>query len=111
VRALIRDDFERAFQTCDALLTPISPTAAFRIGEKTADPLQMYLNDIFTVSVNLAGVCALSVPCGFTSNSLPVGLQVVGPAFGEETIFGVGYAYEQTTDWRRRKPEKLKTVG
>ncbi|MDD5678951.1 MAG: Asp-tRNA(Asn)/Glu-tRNA(Gln) amidotransferase subunit GatA [Kiritimatiellae bacterium] len=104
VRALIRADFEQALQTCDALLTPVAPTAAFLLGAKTADPLQMYLNDIFTASVNLAGTCALSVPCGFTSDGLPVGLQVVGPAFGEETILRVGYAYEQTTDWRRRKP-------
>jgi len=104
VRALIRADFEQAFQACDALLTPVAPTAAFRLGEKTADPLQMYLNDIFTASVNLAGICALSVPCGFTSESLPVGLQVVGPAFGEETILRIGFAYEQTTDWRLRKP-------
>jgi aspartyl-tRNA(Asn)/glutamyl-tRNA(Gln) amidotransferase subunit A len=85
-------------------LTPVAPTAAYRLGEKTADPLQMYLSDIFTASVNLAGICALSVPCGFTSANLPVGLQIVGPAFGEETILRVGFAYEQTTDWRLRKP-------
>jgi aspartyl-tRNA(Asn)/glutamyl-tRNA(Gln) amidotransferase subunit A len=105
VRALIRADFEKVFQSCDALLTPVAPTAAYRLGEKTADPLQMYLSDIFTASVNLAGICALSVPCGFTSANLPVGLQIVGPAFGEETILRVGFAYEQTTDWRRRKPD------
>ncbi|MCG2659370.1 MAG: Asp-tRNA(Asn)/Glu-tRNA(Gln) amidotransferase subunit GatA [Kiritimatiellae bacterium] len=105
VRALIRADFEKVFQLCDALLTPVAPTAAYRLGEKTADPLQMYLSDIFTASVNLAGICALSVPCGFTSANLPVGLQIVGPAFGEETILRVGFAYEQTTDWRLRKPD------
>ena len=105
VRALIRADFEKVFQACDALLTPVAPTAAYRLGEKTADPLQMYLSDIFTASVNLAGICALSVPCGFTSANLPVGLQIVGPAFGEETILQVGFAYEQTTDWRLRKPD------
>ncbi|MBU1855648.1 MAG: Asp-tRNA(Asn)/Glu-tRNA(Gln) amidotransferase subunit GatA [Verrucomicrobia bacterium] len=105
VRTLIRADFEKAFQACDALLTPVAPTAAYRLGEKTADPLQMYLSDIFTASVNLAGICALSVPCGFTSANLPVGLQIVGPAFGEETILRVGFAYEQTTEWRRRKPD------
>lgn len=111
VRALIRADFEKVFQSCDALLTPVAPTAAYRLGEKTADPLQMYLSDIFTASVNLAGICALSVPCGFTSANLPVGLQIVGPAFGEETILRVGYAYEQTTAWRRQKPGRLKTAG
>ncbi|MFH1969304.1 MAG: Asp-tRNA(Asn)/Glu-tRNA(Gln) amidotransferase subunit GatA [Verrucomicrobiota bacterium] len=105
VRALIRADFKKVFQSCDALLTPVAPTAAYRLGEKTADPLQMYLSDIFTASVNLAGICALSVPCGFTSANLPVGLQIVGPAFGEETILRVGFAYEQTTDWRRCKPD------
>lgn len=104
VRARLRADFEQAFAKCDALLTPVAPTAAFRLGEKTADPLQMYLSDIFTVSVNLAGVCALAVPAGFTRGNLPVGLQVVGPAFGEETILRVGYAYEQSTSWRLRKP-------
>ncbi|MBI2437265.1 MAG: Asp-tRNA(Asn)/Glu-tRNA(Gln) amidotransferase subunit GatA, partial [Lentisphaerae bacterium] len=104
VRALLRADFAKAFQKCDALLTPVAPTAAFRLGEKTADPLQMYLSDILTVSVNLAGICALAAPCGFTRNNLPVGLQVVGPAFGEETILRVGYAYEQSTPWRLRKP-------
>ncbi len=105
VRTLIRAGFEKVFQACDALLTPVAPTAAYRLGEKTADPLQMYLSDIFTASVNLAGICALSVPCGFTSANLPVGLQIVGPAFGEETILRVGFAYEQTTEWRRRKPD------
>ncbi|MBU0716146.1 MAG: Asp-tRNA(Asn)/Glu-tRNA(Gln) amidotransferase subunit GatA [Verrucomicrobia bacterium] len=105
VRTLIRAGFEKVFQACDALLTPVAPTAAYRLGEKTADPLQMYLSDIFTASVNLAGICALSVPCGFTNGDLPVGLQVVGPAFGEETILRVGFAYEQTNEWRRRKPD------
>ncbi len=105
VRALIRADFEKVFQSCDALLTPVAPTAAYRLGEKTADPLQMYLSDIFTASVNLAGICALSVPCGFTHANLPIGLQIVGPAFGEETILRVGHAYEQSNEWRHRKPE------
>ncbi len=105
VRALIRSDFEKVFQTCDALLTPVAPTAAYRLGEKTVDPLQMYLSDIFTASVNLAGICALALPCGFTRANLPVGLQIVGPAFGEETILGVGFAYEQSADWRLKKPD------
>ena len=79
-------------------------TAAFKIGEKTSDPLQMYLSDIFTISVNLAGVPAISVPCGFTSNNLPVGLQFIGNHFDEESILKIAYAYEQSSDWHRRKP-------
>ena len=105
VRTLIRNDFQKAFETCDALLTPVAPTAAYKIGEKTGDPLQMYLGDIFTVTCNLAGICGLSVPCGFTGNKLPVGLQVLGPAFKEENILRAGYAYEQSTGWHKQKPE------
>jgi aspartyl-tRNA(Asn)/glutamyl-tRNA(Gln) amidotransferase subunit A len=104
VRALIRSDFGAAFEKCDAILAPVSPTPAYRIGEKSADPLQMYLGDIFTVPVNLAGICGLSVPCGFTAATLPVGLQIVGPALGEEAILRVGHAYENATDWHRRRP-------
>jgi aspartyl-tRNA(Asn)/glutamyl-tRNA(Gln) amidotransferase subunit A len=80
VRALIRRDFEQAFTQCDALLTPTSPTPAFRFGERTDDPLQMYLSDIFTVTANLAGMCGISLPCGFTAGGLPIGLQVLGNA-------------------------------
>ncbi len=105
VRTLIRNDFVEAFKTCDAILTPVAPTAAYRIGEKTADPLQMYLGDIFTVTANLAGICGLSVPCGFTRQKLPVGLQVLGPAFGEENILRVAHAYEQSTEWHKKRPE------
>lgn len=94
VRTLIRRDFEQAFESCDALLTPVTPTPAYRIGEKSDDPLQMYLGDIFTVTANLAGICGLSVPCGRTAAGLPVGLQILGPAFGEEQILRVGHAYE-----------------
>jgi aspartyl-tRNA(Asn)/glutamyl-tRNA(Gln) amidotransferase subunit A len=94
VRTLIRRDFEDAFKKCDALLTPVSPTPAYKIGEKTGDPLQMYLCDIFTVTANLAGICGLSVPCGIAAGGLPVGLQVLGPAFKEESIIRVGHAYE-----------------
>jgi len=94
VRTLIRKDFEDAFKCCDALLTPVSPTVAYKIGEKSGDPLQMYLGDIFTVTANLAGICGLSVPCGANSKGLPVGLQVLGPAFREENILRVGHAYE-----------------
>lgn len=104
VRALIRRDFEQAFTRCDALLTPTSPTPAFRFGERTDDPLQMYLSDIFTVTANLAGMCGLSLPCGFTAGGLPIGLQVVGNAFAEETILKVAHAYEQSTVWHQRPP-------
>lgn len=105
VRALICRDFESAFQCCDALVLPVAPTAAYGIGEKTREPLQMYLGDIFTASANLAGVCGLSVPCGLTTSGLPVGLQVLGPSLREEVIFKVGYAYEQSTEWRLRRPK------
>ena len=94
VRTLIRGDFEDAFKKCDALLTPVSPTPAYRLGEKTGDPLQMYLGDIFTVTANLAGICGMSVPCGLTKNNLPIGLQIIGPAFKEENIIRAGYAFE-----------------
>lgn len=104
VRTLIKQDFEKAFQEVDIIVTPISPTAAFKVGEKTADPLQMYLSDIFTISVNLAGVPGISIPCGFTSKNLPVGLQLIGKHFDEESILKVAYAYEQTTEWHKRKP-------
>jgi aspartyl-tRNA(Asn)/glutamyl-tRNA(Gln) amidotransferase subunit A len=103
-RTLIKKDFEDAFRDVDVIVTPTSPTAAFRTGEKTSDPLQMYLSDIFTISVNLAGVPAVSVPCGFTSHSLPVGLQLIGKHFDEASLFKVAYAYEQATDWHTRRP-------
>jgi len=104
VRTLIRRDFEEVFKKCDALLAPVSPTAAYKIGAKTKDPLQMYLGDIFTVPSSLAGVCALSVPCGFTEKNLPVGLQILAAPFREDMILRVGYAYEQSTEWHLRKP-------
>ncbi len=104
VRTLIRRDFEKAFEEVDMVVTPTTPTPAFRAGEKTADPLQMYLSDIFTISVNLAGVPAISIPCGFTSAGLPVGLQIIGRHFDEESIFRVAYAYEQATSWHRMRP-------
>ena len=104
VRTLIKQDFEEVFKKADLLITPTTPTAAFRIGEKTADPLQMYLSDIFTISVNLAGLPAISVPCGVTSDNLPIGLQCIGRHFDEETILRIAHAYEQSTDWHRRMP-------
>ena len=104
VRALIKQDFDAAFQRCDAILTPTAPTTAFKIGEKTQDPLQMYLSDIYTISVNLAGLPALSLPCGFDGDGMPIGLQIIGKQFDEATILRLAYAYEQATEWHRRKP-------
>lgn len=103
-RTLIKTDFEKAFNSVDMIVTPTSPTAAFKSGEKTEDPLQMYLSDIFTISVNLAGIPAISIPCGFTSGNLPIGLQIIGKRFDEASILKAAYAYEQSTDWHKRKP-------
>lgn len=102
VRTLIRQDFLDAFEQVDVLLTPVAPTPAFRLGEKVSDPLQMYLSDIFTIPVNLAGTCALSLPCGFSEEGLPIGLQLIGRPFEEETLLRTGYAFEQATDWHTR---------
>jgi len=104
VRGLIRQDFEKAFASCDLLLTPTSPEPAFKLGERTQDPLKMYLADVFTISVNLAGNPALSLPCGFTKSNLPIGLQLIGPRFGEEKILQAAHAYEQAHDWHQRLP-------
>jgi len=101
VRTLIKGDFDKAFERVDAILTPTSPTPAFKIGEKTDDPLQMYLSDIFTISANLAGIPAISIPCGFTDGKLPVGLQILGKHFDEERILQTAYAYEQATEWHK----------
>lgn len=104
VRTLIRQDFLNAFKEVDAIVTPTTPTAAFKLGEKCADPLQMYLNDIFTISCNLAGLCGISVPCGFTKNpKLPIGLQLLGKPFGEATLIRLAHAYEQSTPWHRER--------
>jgi aspartyl-tRNA(Asn)/glutamyl-tRNA(Gln) amidotransferase subunit A len=104
VRTLIKNDFENVFKNVDIVATPTAPTPAFSLGEKIHDPLQMYLTDIFTLSVNLAGVPGISVPCGFTSEKLPIGLQLIGRHFDEETILKVAHAFEQSTEWHRRKP-------
>ncbi len=104
VRTLIKHDFEKAFESVDVIITPTTPTPAFKVGEKIDDPLQMYLSDIFTISINLAGVPGISIPCGFTMNNLPVGLQIIGKHFDEGSVLKVAYAYEQATDWRKRKP-------
>jgi aspartyl-tRNA(Asn)/glutamyl-tRNA(Gln) amidotransferase subunit A len=104
VRTLIKQDFDEAFKQVDVIACPTSPTTAFRIGEKADDPLQMYLSDMFTLAANLAGVCGISIPCGF-ENNLPIGLQFIGPAFGEEKILRAAHAYEQATEWHHKMPE------
>lgn len=104
VRTLIKQDFENAFQKCDVIVGPVSPTVAWNLGEKIDDPLKMYLSDIYTISANLAGIPGLSVPCGFYEG-LPIGLQILGRHFDEETILKVGYAYEQATDWQEKRPD------
>jgi aspartyl-tRNA(Asn)/glutamyl-tRNA(Gln) amidotransferase subunit A len=103
-RTLIQRDFAQAFQRVDALVTPVSPTVAFRLGEKTDDPVQMYLSDVFTLPPNIAGLPCLSVPCGF-DRGLPVGLQIIGPHLSEETLLRVAFAYEQATEWHKARPE------
>ncbi len=103
VRTLIMHDFIKAFEQVDVLLTPVAPTPAFRIGEKTSDPLQMYLSDIFTIPVNLAGTCGISVPAGLSRAGLPIGLQLIGKPFGEESILRAAHAFEQNTDWHKRR--------
>ena len=104
VRTLIKADYEAAFKEVDVIACPTSPTTAFKIGEKVADPLQMYLSDVFTLNQNLAGICGVALPCGFDGQGLPIGLQLNGPAFGEEKILSAAYAYEQATEWHTQKP-------
>jgi aspartyl-tRNA(Asn)/glutamyl-tRNA(Gln) amidotransferase subunit A len=105
VRTLIKADFDAAFREVDVIACPVAPTTAFKIGEKVDDPLQMYLSDVFTLNCNLAGICGISLPCGFDGNGLPIGLQILGPAFGEEIILRAAHAYEQATEWHTRKPQ------
>jgi aspartyl-tRNA(Asn)/glutamyl-tRNA(Gln) amidotransferase subunit A len=102
-RTLLRQDFERAWEKVDVLACPTSPSVAFKLGQKMDDPLQMYLSDVFTVSLNLVGMCGISVPCGF-ADGMPVGLQLMGPALGESAILRAAYAYEQATEWHTRRP-------
>ncbi len=104
VRTLIRRDFTEVFKTADVIVTPTAPTTAFRLGEKLADPLQMYLSDIFTISINLAGLPAIVIPCGADASGQPIGLQIVGPPFGEEVVLRAARAYEAATEWHRRRP-------
>ena len=104
VRTLIRGDYDAAFAAVDVIAMPTTPTAAFRLGEKVDDPLQMYLADVFTVSANLSGHPALSVPCGFTERNLPVGLQLTARMFDEAGLLRVGHAYERQAEWWQRSP-------
>jgi aspartyl-tRNA(Asn)/glutamyl-tRNA(Gln) amidotransferase subunit A len=105
VRTLIKQDFEQAFANVDVIACPVSPTTAFKIGEKSDNPLEMYLTDIFTISLNLAGMCGVSIPCGFDQQNLPIGLQLIGPHLGEEVVLRTAHAYEQSTEWHKRKPQ------
>jgi aspartyl-tRNA(Asn)/glutamyl-tRNA(Gln) amidotransferase subunit A len=104
VRTLIKQDFEKAYEKVDIILTPSAPTPAFKIGEKSSDPLQMYLSDIFTISCNLAGIGGISVPCGFSKGGIPIGLQLLSKYFDEETMFNVAYKYQQATDYHKQFP-------
>ncbi len=105
VRTLIKQDFDHVFGEFDCMVAPTSPTGAFKIGERTTDPLKMYLSDIYTISVNLAGIPAISIPCGFTRQGLPVGLQIMAKPFNEEMLFRVAHAFERNTDWHKLKPK------
>src|SRR5262249_27076360 len=104
VRRLIKDDYDKAFAACDVIVGPTSPTAAFQVGEKTADPLAMYLSDIYTISGNLAGLAGVSIPCGFTKAGLPGGLQLQAPPFAEDKLLRTARMYERATDWHTRRP-------
>jgi aspartyl-tRNA(Asn)/glutamyl-tRNA(Gln) amidotransferase subunit A len=104
VRTLIIEDYKRAFEQCDVILSPVAPTPAFKIGENVEDPLKMYLSDIFTLSANLAGIPGMAVPCGFSTDGLPIGLQILGKHFNEGMLLKVGYSFEQATDFHTKKP-------
>ncbi len=104
VRNLIRGDFTKAFERCDCILMPVSPTTAFKIGEKVDDPLTMYLSDIYTIAVNLAGIPGISIPCGFDGENLPIGLQILSPAFSEDRLLRIARMFEKETDWHRKRP-------
>jgi len=104
-RTLIKEDYERAFKECDVLIGPVAPFPPFDIGEKIDDPLKMYLADVYTAAINTAGIPSLALPCGFTKDNLPIGMQIIGPQFSEDLLLRVGYAYEQATDWHKSKPK------
>jgi len=104
VRNLIRGDFTNAFEKCDCITMPVAPTTAFKIGEKVDDPLQMYLSDIYTIAVNLAGIPGISIPCGFDDKGLPIGLQILAPTFAEDKLLRIARMFEKETDWHKKKP-------
>ena len=107
VRELVRQDFANAFEKVDAIISPTSPVPAFKLGERVTEPLQMYLADVFTIAANLAGICGISVPCGFAEvdgHRLPIGLQLLGKALDEARILQIAHAYEQSTDWHKARP-------
>ncbi|MCH7559065.1 MAG: Asp-tRNA(Asn)/Glu-tRNA(Gln) amidotransferase subunit GatA [Planctomycetes bacterium] len=111
VRNLIRTDFTGAFEKCDCIMMPVSPTTAFKIGEKIDDPLTMYLSDIYTIAVNLAGIPGISVPCGFDENNLPIGLQILAPAFAEDKLLRIARMFESQTEWHRARPDIQNTTN
>jgi aspartyl-tRNA(Asn)/glutamyl-tRNA(Gln) amidotransferase subunit A len=104
VRRLVKKDYDEAFERCDVVMGPTTPTAAFKAGEKSGDPLAMYLSDVYTVSCNLAGIPGVSIPCGFTKGGLPIGLQLLCPPFEEERLLRAARMYEAATDWHTRRP-------
>jgi aspartyl-tRNA(Asn)/glutamyl-tRNA(Gln) amidotransferase subunit A len=103
----MRNDFEKAFEKVDVIVTPTAPTPAFRVGEKAEDPLQMYLSDILTIPVNIAGIPAISIPCGFSREGLPIGLQIMGKHFDEGMLLRAAYTFEQNTDFHLKKPSLI----
>jgi aspartyl-tRNA(Asn)/glutamyl-tRNA(Gln) amidotransferase subunit A len=105
VRTLIKEDFENAFNEVDILITPTAPSTAFKAGEKTADPLSMYLSDLMTIPVNLAGLPGISIPCGFDENGLPIGMQLIGNVLREDLLLQVAHVYEQSTTWHQKIPQ------
>jgi len=107
LRRLIARDFAEAFKQCDVIMGPTSPTTAFKLGEKSADPVQMYLSDIYTIAVNLAGLPGMSIPCGFDSSGLPVGLQIIGNYFDEARMLNAAHQYQLATDWHQRAPQGI----
>ena len=104
VRTLVKQDFDTAFDQVDVIAGPTTPTTAFKLGAKTEDPLQMYLSDIFTLSANLAGIPGVSLPCGMDENRLPIGLQLLGPAFKEKRLLKVAHKFQLATDWHQQDP-------